>query len=381
MDDSLLAQGLRVTGLLLEAVGEPGRLGPALHAMTRLMDADLGMLASARRGDAGAGAALMATRSGSYSGQDADLAFPALRCYRRWGPLQPAGRLHRESEIRRLAQERDGAGMADDGEVAPGTYCLSHVDAGDGRICYVGFTRHDEAGFDPERIGVMESLLPHLGRACAINRRFESMRTVGAAVMERFERCHVGVVLVAEDGTIRYWNDAARRLVDEADGLRVDDDGRIVAREPAETEALLQAIREHIAGAPLGHPSAPQLIRIGRAAGAAPLAVTFSPFRGDGDPRLPGGAGGSAVLMIYDPDCPPLGHRDVIAQVYNLSSQEAGLVCAIAAGDTLEDIAREHRRSLEAVRSQLKRVFRKTGTSRQTELVRLALIGPAAMVQ
>ena len=380
MDDSLLAQGLRVTGLLLEAVGEPGRLGPALHAMTRLMDADLGMLASARRGDAGAGAALMATRSGSYSGQDADLAFPALRCYRRWGALQPAGRLHRESEIRRLAQEQDGAGTTDD-EATPGTYCLSHVDAGEGRICYVGFTRHGNARFDPERIGVTESLLTHLGRACAINRRIESMRTVGAAVMERFERCHVGVAMVAEDGTIRYRNDAARRLVDEADGLRVDDHGRIVTREPAETEALLQAIREHIAGAANGRRSTPRLLRIARAAGAAPLAVAFSPFRGEGDPRLPGSAGGSAVLMIYNPDRPPRGHRDVIAQVYNLSSQEAELVCAIAAGDTLEDIARVHRRSLEAVRSQLKRVFRKTGTSRQTELVRLALIGPAAMVQ
>ncbi len=42
--------------------------------------------------------------------------------------------------------------------------------------------------------------------------------------MERFERCHVGVAMVAEDGTIRYRNEVARRLVDEADGLRVDDE-------------------------------------------------------------------------------------------------------------------------------------------------------------
>jgi len=56
-------------------------------------------------------------------------------------------------------------------------------------------------------------------------------------------------------------------------------------------------------------------------------------------------------------------------------------VCAIAACESLEDIARRHKRSLEAVRSQLKRVFRKTATSRQTELVRLVLSGPAAMVQ
>jgi DNA-binding CsgD family transcriptional regulator len=37
--------------------------------------------------------------------------------------------------------------------------------------------------------------------------------------------------------------------------------------------------------------------------------------------------------------------------------------------------------SLESARSLLKRIFRKTGTSRQSELVKLVLAGPAAMVQ
>ena len=36
----------------MEAVGEPRQLGAALHAMTTLMDADIGMLASGRRSDA-----------------------------------------------------------------------------------------------------------------------------------------------------------------------------------------------------------------------------------------------------------------------------------------------------------------------------------------
>jgi DNA-binding NarL/FixJ family response regulator len=88
-----------------------------------------------------------------------------------------------------------------------------------------------------------------------------------------------------------------------------------------------------------------------------------------------------AVMMIYNPDRPRVERTDVIAQIHGLSTQESALVCAIAAGESLEDIATESKRSLEAVRSQLKRVFRKTGTSRQTELVKLVLSGPAAMVQ
>lgn len=93
------------------------------------------------------------------------------------------------------------------------------------------------------------------------------------------------------------------------------------------------------------------------------------------------GSAGHAVMMIYNPDRPPVERTDVITQIHGLSTQESALVCAIAAGESLEDIATESKRSLEAVRSQLKRVFRKTGTSRQTELVKLVLSGPAAMVQ
>ena len=109
---------------------------------------------------------------------------------------------------------------------------------------------------------------------------------------------------------------------------------------------------EHLDGdMPDGHLS-PRLLRVSRTEGRSPLAIAFSPCRGE-----------------------------VFTRVYGLNTQESALVCAIAAGASLGDIARASKRSLEAVRSQLKRIFRKTGTSRQTELVKLVLSGPAAMVQ
>jgi DNA-binding CsgD family transcriptional regulator len=381
MYNSLLAQGLRVTELLLEAVGEPRQLGPALHALTTLMDADAGMLASGRRRDNPARAVLIATRHGSYTAGDADLAFPAFPWYRRWGLLQPAGRLHRDADIRRLAQEHDGTEAADAGDASPGERCMAHIDAGDDSICYVGFARHGGARFDAERISLAESLMPHLRQAYAINRRYESMRAVSAAVMNRFERYHVGVTMVAADGTMRYCNGPARRIFEQADGLRVDADGRIAASDPAETLAMLQAVCEHLGGdMPDGH-FAPRLLRVSRTAGSSPFAVALSPYRGASDPVMRDGSAGHAVMLIYNPDRPPVERTDVITQLYDLNPRESALVCAIAAGESLEDIARASKRSLEAVRSQLKRVFRKTGTSRQTELVKLVLSGPAAMVQ
>lgn len=381
MYNSLFAQGLRVSELLLEAVSEPRQLGAALRAMTTLMDADTGMLASGRRSDAGTCAILIATRHGSYGAEDADLDFPAFAGYRRWGLQQPAGRLYLDVDIQRLARQHDIAGTADARHPGAGNSCIAHVDAGDDSVCYVGFARHDNDRFDPERISLTESLMPHLRLAGAIKRRYESMRAVSTAVMNRFERYHVGVALVDEDGALQYCNEAARRIFEHADGLRVDGDGHITASEPVETRELLQSVREHIhSDLPDGH-FAPRLLRISRGQGGSPLSVAFSPYRGGGNPVMRCGSAGHAVMMIYNPDRPPVERTDVITQIHDLSTQESALVCAIAAGESLEDIARENKRSLEAVRSQLKRVFRKTGTSRQTELVKLVLSGPAAMVQ
>jgi len=381
MYNSLLAQGLRVTELLLEAVGEPRQLGSALQAMTTLMDADTGMLASGRRSDASTCAILIATRHGSYAAEDADLDFPAFPGYRRWGLLQPAGRLHRDADIRRLAYQHDGTEAPDAHDAITGERCIAHIDAGDDSVCYVGFARHGNGRFDPERISLAESLMPHLRQAYAINRRYESMRAISAAVMNRFERYHVGVAMVGEDGALQYCNEAARRIFEQADGLRVGSDGHITASDPAETRELLRSVHTHIhSDLPDGH-FAPRLLRIRRGQGSSPLSVAFSPYRGGASPVMRCGFARHAVMMIYNPDRPPVERADVITQIYDLSTQEAALVCAIAAGESLEDIARRNQRSLEAVRSQLKRVFRKTGTSRQTELVKLVLSGPAAMVQ
>ncbi len=68
-----------------------------------------------------------------------------------------------------------------------------------------------------------------------------------------------------------------------------------------------------------------------------------------------------------------IGTTEVIETLYQLTHAEAELVRLIAEGNSLEEVAAERGVTMNTVRSQLKQVFSKTGTSRQGELVQLVL--------
>jgi DNA-binding CsgD family transcriptional regulator len=74
----------------------------------------------------------------------------------------------------------------------------------------------------------------------------------------------------------------------------------------------------------------------------------------------------------------------LLRAAFGLSAGEAGLALSLAAGERLHDVAARNEVSMETVRTQLKAIFVKTGTRRQSDLIRLiqaqssvALRGPA----
>lgn len=373
---------LRATELLLESVANPTKLRLALQTMAEMMGADAGMLAGGRRSTANA-RGLITTDDQAPSVDSLNDCFASFTLYRRWALGQPTGRLYSDADIARFArlEGHDIERQFPDARRITARR-MAHIDTGDDYVCYIGFARRGTAmPFEEANINAMESLLPHLRHAYTMNRQFESLKAVSAAAMNRYERYHIGVVMVDEDGVMLYHNEAARQIFLHAQGLLLEADGRVVAQEPSETSTLLSSVREHLAGDLPNSHFAPTLLEITRPGRDSPLSLAISPYRSGVDFVIGGRAGGSAVIMIYDPERPLIERESVVKQVYHLNEQEAQIVCALASGESLEDIARNTDRSLEAVRSQLKRIFKKTGTSRQTELVALVLSGPAAMMQ
>jgi len=379
MDSDLMTQGSRVSELLLESVAEPAKLQAALDAMTTMMGADIGLLGSGQRSN-GNLRSLVTAGCGIEAGQPEELHFSCFAAYRCHGLTQPAGKFRHPRDIARLV-----------GRAAPGamnrprinnTHCLAHIDTGADRVCYVGFARiNSSAPFARIRVRATESLLPQVRAAYVANSQLETFKAVSSSVMNRFERYHVGVVLVDDSGLVLYHNSCARQILDLSDGLLVTTTGRLATCSETDTAALNAAIRAHLEGDLPDSHFASELLKVARPGNAHALSLAISPYRGGAHHLHARRSSGHAVIMIYNPDRPSVERGSVVSQVFDLNPQESQLVCAIAAGDSLEAIARSGNRSVEAIRSQLKRVFRKTGTSRQTELVKLVLSGPAAMVQ
>jgi DNA-binding CsgD family transcriptional regulator len=79
----------------------------------------------------------------------------------------------------------------------------------------------------------------------------------------------------------------------------------------------------------------------------------------------------AAMLLICDPDRPAQIPAAWMMDAYGLTLAEAGVALAVASAATISATARRLKISVNTVKTHLRRVYEKTGTSRQAELVRL----------
>jgi DNA-binding CsgD family transcriptional regulator len=85
----------------------------------------------------------------------------------------------------------------------------------------------------------------------------------------------------------------------------------------------------------------------------------------------------AALILITDLERQPevLGRR--LVDLFGLTPAEACLATALAGGKRLEDVAAERGVRMPTVRTQMRRVLAKTGTDRQSDLMRLLAGLPA----
>jgi len=185
------------------------------------------------------------------------------------------------------------------------------------------------------------------------------------------ELVHHGAMLVAKGGRPQLANRAALSILQRKDGMSLAQTG-LVADRAADTRLLHKLLQEAIHTPEAGEPRESPVI-LERKSARSPLMVRIVP--GPGLECWRGTEQKTALMKLYDQDQGLVVNEKALISLYGLTRSEAAFAAELVQGRSIEEAAQEIFISAHTARTHLKRIFMKTDTHRQPELVvRLLMI-------
>lgn len=237
-------------------------------------------------------------------------------------------------------------------------------------MCIEGTRRHGP--FSEDERGRIAALVPHLRRALQIKDRLAKAGTRAENLLQAMDTLPFGVLLLSDDLTVVEASVSARATLASSDCVHAQG-GRLGFRRTTDAKAFartLAADPTDVAGREgvvvvRGLTQSGDVTLLTLLLAAAPDEWTRPRAR--------------HLVLVFDAMRMPTPSRVLLQRTYGLSASEARLAASLATGLSLREIAEQRGLSVLTLRSQLKSVFSKTGTSAQTQLVRLVLTGPAGV--
>lgn len=211
-------------------------------------------------------------------------------------------------------------------------------------------------------------LHPHLIRAFDLGRKIAASRSFTSDLAQALEGSDHGIFLVQQGGKIRHLNRTGEAMIARGDAL-VSLAGALTAPHPDIARQLQALIAQ--ATAPLdehrrgGSMAAPSTLE------GLPLSVTVAPLRTERVSVFENRP--SALVCVTDLEAGVSPLEAKLRTLFQLTSAEARVALALFEGQTPREASASLDVSFNTVRSQLARVFEKTGVNRQAELVRLMM--------
>ena len=234
------------------------------------------------------------------------------------------------------------------------------------------FPTRDSGALDGTHLAFGDLLAPHL----ALGYRLLAQTRRHQALTDAMDRFPTGVALLDSRGIALMTNRSARKIFEANDGLSLAD-GIPRAAIAADDAALRRAIEEAVSASTDGRLAESAVLAISRRSEKRAYPVLVGPLHPhSGGPTL---ADAVALLYVSDLESGGIRRRQTLRQLYDLTEAEAHLTELLCQGISLEEASHVRGVTMNTARSQLKQVFAKTRTSRQSELVRLVLSGVASM--
>lgn len=254
--------------------------------------------------------------------------------------------------------------------------CVLSVD-GD-QVTAFEFLREKTAPcFGRREVVMCGALLTHWRAATKMNVAMTDIVCERDAVWELLERLPFGVALVDSSCEPVASNLRFSELLENTHGLTSRRHG-LCFRSHSESDAL-QALVAKATERPANGIAWQGIMMLSREAGQRPLQVMVSSL-----PKHSGEQNDSsplAAVFILNPDQATVPNQNTLRQLYGLTNAEARLASLVAQGVRLDEATETMGVALNTARTHLKRIFCKTGTQRQAELVQLLLSGPSLLVE
>lgn len=241
----------------------------------------------------------------------------------------------------------------------------------DAKVTWLATVWPQGAG-EPARhnLDALARLVPHMVRALQVMQRLDLAAHREDALQVALARVAHAVMLVDHSGRLMHANAAAEALLESDQSLALAH-GRLVSHNAGANAVLQAALARAVAcGADPGGIEEFIVPRDGR----RPLLLNVVPVSPASREKMVPDVRAAAVIFAVDPDARPPLRVDAVVRACGLTPAEGRVLGAIIAGHRLEAVAQRLGVARGTVKTHLERIFSKTGTTRQSELVHLVAV-------
>lgn len=238
------------------------------------------------------------------------------------------------------------------------------------------FRQQERLPFDDAACAQLQTVAGRLEGALRLLRQLAEAQARHEILTGVLDLVAAPLIVVEGSGYVVFTNVRAREFLQGGYGLTVNAAG-CLAVDPAvipvsrSSGRLAEAVRS-VAHDVLEQNAGAMGVAIPRANGRSPLRIVLHALRRR--TSLLSGQKPLVALHLSSEGQSAVVEAKTLQSLFSLTPAEAALLQALVQDKRLEEYAEDRGVSVTTVRTQLAHLFRKTGTNRQSELVRLALV-------
>jgi DNA-binding CsgD family transcriptional regulator len=234
-----------------------------------------------------------------------------------------------------------------------------------GRLSFMGLTRKlEQRRYDEQDRQALKLIAPHLQRAVLISDFVEHQAVERSRFIEVIDSISTATIVVDAERRILHANSVGRALLERGQNVASCNGALTVVGVPP--DKLLKPFN----GTPSERPL-PETLRVRAPQAQADAIVVIMPlFVAE---TMGAARGLQFAVFIQDAGLLPTLASDVWRKLFNLTSSELRVLQGLIQGSAPAEIADRFGIARSTVKTHLLNLYRKTGTRRQAELVKLAL--------